>query len=328
VLDVFLTVDSELSPDNLRRGVALRDEMDLSFYGRTGEGDFGVPYQMDVLDAHGLKGIFFVESLFACNTGLAPLREMAGTIRDRGHDAQLHIHTEWLPAAAPIILPGRSGLNMHCFSENEQALLIDRGRDNLIRAGVSQISAFRAGNMGADRATLRALARNGISCDSSYFAPYLQSHCRLDSLGDICQPVLVDGIVEFPISAFQDFPGHTRPMQLCACSSSELCHGLMQAWQRGWQSVVLLWHSFELIKRPGGNRQSPAPANIIIQRFQRLCRFLADHSDKFRTVTFADQMTANYRAGAAPANKAFAPLKSSVWRTAWRVAEQAVDAIC
>src|SRR5204862_7874137 len=59
VLDVFLTVDSELSPDNLRPGAAVREEMDLSFYARTGQGDFGDEYHMDLLDAHGLKGLFY-----------------------------------------------------------------------------------------------------------------------------------------------------------------------------------------------------------------------------------------------------------------------------
>ena len=322
MLDVFLTIDSELSPDNLRRGVALRDEMNLSFYGRTTQGDFGVEFQMDVLDSHGLKGIFFVESLFACCTGLEPLREMARVIRDRGHDVQLHIHTEWLPATTPPVLPGRSGLNMHCFSEDEQAILIARGLENLHAAGAVNVSAFRAGNMGADRATLRALARNGMLYDSSFFEPYLHSHCRLGSIGNICQPVAVDGIVELPVTSFQDFPGHSRPMQLCACSSSELQHGLLQAWQQGWQSAVLLWHSFELIKRPAKNRRAPAPSKLVIVRFEQLCRFLADHPDKFRTVTFA-----NCSPDPGSPEKPFTTLRSSVWRTAWRVAEQAVGAI-
>src|SRR5882724_7865539 len=124
MLNVYLTVDSELSPNNFQRGVSLREEMDLSFYGRTSSGSFGVPFQMDVLDAHDLKGVFFVEALFACAAGLDPLREMVAVIRNRGHDVQLHVHSEWLPATKPRLLPGRSGLNMHCFSEDEQADLI------------------------------------------------------------------------------------------------------------------------------------------------------------------------------------------------------------
>src|SRR5204862_2291549 len=140
--------------------------------------------------------------------------------------------------------------------------------DNLYSAGASDVSAFRAGNMGADAATLRAAARTGLAYDSSFFAPYLQSHCRLGNLGNICQAIEVDGIVELPVSTFQDFPGHCRPMQLCACSTSELQHGLLQAWRQDWRSVVLLWHSFELIKRPGRHRRSAAPANLVIGRFE------------------------------------------------------------
>lgn len=319
MLDVILTVDSELSPDNLGRGVSLRDEMDLSFYGRTSGGEFGVVYQMDILNSYGLKGIFFVEALCASSVGLGPLREMVSVIQERGHDVQLHLHSEWLPLTSPRLLPGRSGLNMHCFSEDEQSTLIGRGLDNLNASGAKAISAFRAGNMGADRATLRALARNGILYDSSYFAPYLNSHCRLGSLGNINQPVSCDGVVEIPVCAFQDYPGHVRPMQLCACSSSELEHGLLQAWRTGWQTAVLLWHSFELIKRPGPKRRKPVPAPLVRGRFLRMCQFLSANRDKFQTVSLSH---CHIKPAVAPQLRA--GLHSPVWRTAWRVAEQAV----
>ncbi|HEY2253797.1 MAG TPA: hypothetical protein VGH74_22135 [Planctomycetaceae bacterium] len=322
MLNVYLTVDSELSPTNFRRGMSLQDDMDVSFYGRTSRGSFGVPYQMDILDEHGLKGMFFVEALFASCVGLEPLREMVGVIRDRGHDVQLHIHPEWLPATAPRLLPGRSGLNMHCFSEDEQVALIRQGRDNLRAAGVSKVSAFRAGNMGADPATLRALARTGIACDSSYFAPYLQSHCRLASLGDICQPVSSQGILELPVTSFQDFPGHFRPLQLCACSSSEMEYCLWEAVRLGWQSVVVLWHSFELIKRPDSKRRAATPAHVVIQRFERLCRFLSRHSDEFQSTTLAQPAPIPR-----PVANSQPILKSSLWRTAWRMAEQAAGAV-
>jgi hypothetical protein len=274
---------------------------------------------MDVLNFFGLKGVFFVEALCASSLGVKPLREMVSVIRENGHDIQLHVHSEWLPSTTPRLLPGRSGLNMHCFSEDEQCLLICRGLDHLGAAGAASISAFRAGNMGADRATLRALSRNAISYDSSYFAPYLSSHCHLGSLGRIKQPISCDGIIEVPVTDFQDYPGHVRPMQLCACSSSELEHGLLQAWRAGWKNAVLLWHSFELIKRPGPKRREPAPDPLVINRFLRMCEFLAAHPDKFRTVTFSDRSIKPF-AG----EQSCSALRSPVWRTAWRVAEQAV----
>jgi hypothetical protein len=262
-----------------------------------------------------------VESLFASGLGLEPLREMVGVIQDRGHDVQLHVHSEWLPITNHTVLPGRSGLNLNCFSEDEQRLLIGNSFDNLEAAGVANISAFRAGNMGADIGTLRALARAGIPYDSSYFAPYLKSHCHLGDLGNICQPVKRYGVVEFPVSSFTDFPGHMRPMQLCACSSSEIEHGLLQAWRNQWRCVVLLWHSFELIKRPSYTTRQPALDRLVNSRFVRLCRFLAEHRDKFRTAMFADQSWSEIAESQRP------QLRSPIWRTAWRVAEQAVGAV-
>jgi hypothetical protein len=96
-------------------------------------------------------------------------------------------------------------------------------------------------------------------------------------------------------------------------------HVLLQAHQHRWQSVVLVSHSFELVK----NRKSPGkpllPDDTCVSRFERLCRFLADHRDRFRTATFQDL---NVSPGVSP-NPPRA-LKSNVFRTGQRYAEQAL----
>jgi peptidoglycan/xylan/chitin deacetylase (PgdA/CDA1 family) len=49
---------------------------------------------MDVLDAHGMKAVFFVESLFPCVLGPERLREIVQMVQERGHEVQVHLHTE------------------------------------------------------------------------------------------------------------------------------------------------------------------------------------------------------------------------------------------
>lgn len=63
-------------------------------YGPTARGDFGLPFQLRLLSDHGLKGVFFVEPLFAGRFGEDPLREIVELIRASGHEVQLHLHTE------------------------------------------------------------------------------------------------------------------------------------------------------------------------------------------------------------------------------------------
>ncbi len=97
MIDVFLTVDVEVWCDGW-------DDIDAKFpsafqryiYGPTSRGDYGLPYQLHQLQEHGLTGVFFVEPLFSTRFGLEPLSEIISLVRERGHEIQLHLHTEWV----------------------------------------------------------------------------------------------------------------------------------------------------------------------------------------------------------------------------------------
>ncbi|HYT94640.1 MAG TPA: hypothetical protein VEL76_38345, partial [Gemmataceae bacterium] len=250
MLNVFVTVDTEawpFTPD--WRASRLEQDIRRDVFGETGDGAFGLNYQLDLLNTHGLKAIFLVEALFACAVGLEPLRRIVELIQGKGHEVQLHLHTEWLQWLDPSPLPGRTGRNMKDFSEEEQAILIARGAENLRSCGVRDLCAFRAGNYGANFDTLRALARNGLRYDTSHNTCYLDAECGMRTPRPFLQPCVVNGVWEFPISFFRDWPGHYRHAQVCACSAQEIEAALMQAWRRGWYSFVLVAHSFELLKR-------------------------------------------------------------------------------
>ena len=136
----------------------------------------------------------------------------------------------------------------------------------------------------------------------------------------LLQPALLDDVWEFPVGFFYDYPGHRRHLQLGACSNAEMEHVLMQAWQAGWHSVVLVSHSHELIHRPH-HFSEPVRANqTVIRRFDRLCRFLMQHSDKFNTAGFSASNPV-----ALPAQEALTALRSGVRRTALRMLEQATS---
>lgn len=62
-LNVFYTVDVEVAP-SLYMKHGLEEAFQRSIHGRTAEGDYGLAYQMKVLNDHNLKGTFFVEPLF------------------------------------------------------------------------------------------------------------------------------------------------------------------------------------------------------------------------------------------------------------------------
>jgi hypothetical protein len=318
MLNVFITIDTEAWPrDPDWRASALQRDIERDIHGATPEGHFGIGYQMDRLDAHGLKGVFFVEALCACAIGLEPLRAIVALIQARGHEVQLHLHTEWLAWMSRPLLPGRTGQNMKDFTEDEQSLLIAQGLRNLKACGATALCASRAGNYGADFNTLRALARNGVLYDTSHNTYYLHAECGLRTAQPLVQPQRIEGVHEFPIAFFRDWPGHYRHAQLCACTAGELEHALMTTWKRGWYSFVLVTHSFELIRGRKRAGRAPSADAIVIRRFERLCRFLGENRDKFRTSGFNEIDPEEI-----PPALAGAPLRSSVPRTMGRFLEQ------
>lgn len=323
-MNVFLTVDTEIWPyvrgwpvNALPTGKTdFSEEVDAYIFGKTSRGEFGLPFQMDVLDRHGLKAVYFVEALFASKVGLETLARIVSLIRDRGHEVQLHLHTEWLREISRPDLPAQFRQHIRQFPRDEQARIIAHGIANLRAAGARNVCAFRAGNFGANFDTLRALAHNGIIFDTSHNTCFLDAECQMRTAEPLLQHRMIDGVYEFPVTVFNDYPGHVRPAQLCACSFQELEAALLQAWRAGWYSFVIVWHGFELlrhVRKPG--RQTPD--RIIIRRFERLCGFLAANRDKFHTAVFSE-----IDARAIPQAGTAHPLKSRLRYSAWRFVEQ------
>lgn len=313
MLKVFITVDVEVWPRNWSLGhAAFQDAWDRYILGITPKGDYGVPYQLRVLEEYQLRAVFLVESLFAWQYGISPLRDIVNAIREGGQEVQLHLHPEWSHKSERPIFQNNFGEYMRDYTEAEQDHLISLGMSYLNECGVDKIHAFRAGGYGANHSTLRMLVKHEIHIDTSYNAPYLPYPCGLSLDGLLVQPCRVDGLWEFPVGCFEEFPGRIRHMQLSACSLSELTHLLMQAWHDELYAITIVSHGHELL-----NSARTAVDPIMLHRFNGLCGFLAEHRDKFETSGFSDLQFDEI-----PKFDRRAPLSSHSWRTAVRYGEQ------
>ena len=295
MLNVYLTVDTELWPYSEGWPVtalsldktAFDEEIAACFYGKTSEGEFGLPYQIEQLNRYGLKATYFLEPLFADRADSNYLADLVDLIQCNYQEVQLHLHTEWLSEIHDPTIPPRFKQYMHQFTLDEQIALIAKGIRSLRIAGVEKLHAFRAGGYGANRDTLRAVAQNGLLFDSSCNPCYLGEDCKIKLDKQLLQPFKLEGIWELPITFFQDYPGHQRHAQLASCSAEEMETALLDAWRQDWFSFVIVLHSFELVKnRSAGKLSSPDKLNI--NRFNHLCKFLSDHTDKFRTALFSE----------------------------------------
>lgn len=313
MLNVFYTVDTEVWCDGWTElDARFPDAFARHILGRTAQGDFGLPLQAQVLHDHGLTGVFFVEPLFATRFGSQPLADIVGLLNEARQDVQLHLHTEWLDEAPQRLLPDslRKRQLLRDFSPEEQRIVVGEGLRLLRAAGAQQVRAFRAGNFGFNAATLGVLGELGLEFDSSYNACTMGPSSGLRPGELLIEPLLHDGIYEYPVTVFRDGVRRLRPLQLTACSWGEMESLLWGSLEAGRQSVVIVSHSFELLNE---NRSGPDP--IAVKRFRSLCSFLERHRDSFNAQGFG-----SLKGQAVAAQPA--PLTVPTWSTVRRIAEQ------
>jgi hypothetical protein len=313
MIDVFLTVDVEVWCDGW-------DDIDAKFpsafqryiYGHTPRGDYGLPYQLHQLQEHGLTGVFFVEPLFSTRFGLEPLSEIISLVRERGHEIQLHLHTEWVDESNVPLLDNIVGKKqfLRYFSLEEQTVLIRAGMKLIASAGGRNVNAFRAGSFGFNRETLLALATNRIAFDSSYNASMFGLDSGVSPEIPLVEPLECEGVYEYPMTVFDGGTGSLRHAQLTACSSREMEGLLWQALESGRKAFVILSHNFELL-----NSAMNRPDDIVVTRFRKLCSFLDRHRDCFRVRGF-------HGLTPLPVLAQPAPLTSPIWKTGLRMLEQ------
>ncbi len=299
MVKVFITVDTEVWPDSegwphtpLAADHDSSRELNFYFQGGDGPDARGLPYQLRILAAHGLKATYFVDPLFSFALGIGPLREVVAGLRDGGQELGLHLHPEWLSDPRCAGLPAFSGPLLHRYDPGDQQALVRAGLARLVEAGTPPVTAFRAGSWGASRATIAALADNGIRFDSSLNARFSASFPDFDAVAreSLTQPFLLEGVWEFPVTNFVDRPpSGWRPLHVCATSFDEMRMVLEHAHDNDWYSVMFVLHSFEFVRVDRISMEKAAtPQRLLANRFERLCRYLSDNPDRYRTCHFAD----------------------------------------
>ncbi len=307
---VFITIDTELSAALFQAGT----DADGNFARSIACDGYGVEWQMDQLDAHGLTGVFFVDPMPALVYGPDVVADIVQPIVARGHEVQLHLHPEWLEWSKEHPVGDRRGRSIGDFDFDDQVTLITLGRQMLIVAGAPPPVAFRAGNYGADDDTLRALASLGIKWDASFNPTFIGDPCHIGLGIDQVDPVERLGVMEMPVSAIEDRPGHLRHAQVCALSAREMTEALTHAAAARRPAFTIVTHSFEML-----SRDRMRPNRSVIGRFEAMCRTVAGQpalsSDGFADLRCDPATTSPERLG------------PSYRRTAMRIVEQAVGTL-
>jgi len=243
-------------------------------YGRVGGGTWGIERTMDCCEAFGMRATFFVSTLEALHYGDDHVRRMCATVRERGHDAQLHVHPVWMPDSR-----GRKALVD--YSLDEQMAVIGRAAETFRRTCDSELVAHRGGGLWLNADTLRALEAEGIGLDSSVAVGY-HDYALGEGLAAANVPRRLGEVAEVPVTTFAQMRLGSRELMrnfdINADTLSELACIVDRAVGEGVTAVSLLMHSFSFIGRNGDSTEFwPSPSECA--RFERFLDTLAGRDD-------------------------------------------------
>lgn len=281
MLNIYFTIDVEVwSPGWKLDKASLQSAYNTYIVGKTPQGEYGLDFQLSILNDAGLKAVCFVEPLFSKAAGKDFLINIVEKCAKGGNDIQLHAHPEWLKHGCPefknIDFSNRYLLNQ--FTLDEQFEIIKEAKSLLASASGKNIQAFRAGSFCANADTLQALRMNDILIDSSYNPSMAVFDHGFNQNKDSFNATFEqNGVLELPMTVYHTYNNSLRHAQLTACTFSEMKALLLKAYNAGYTDFVILSHSVELLDR---SRRKADRNNI--KNLKSLVQFIVNNSDKFR----------------------------------------------
>ena len=287
-MNVLLTFDVEVwCKDWLKLDEQFSASFERYIYGKSRFGQYALPKTLEILNKHDLRGIFFVEPLFAARFGSEHLSSIVKLVLDAGQEVQLHLHPEWTDEAEEPLIDASKQKRQHLtqYSRSEQSALIKHGLRMLEDIVPTIPVAFRSGSFACNEDTFAAVADNNLTFECSINSEMTESRPGQvrDSSAGACEPFTSSGLTYLPMSVFRDGFGQTRHAQVGACSSQEMIEALAKAEQDDWFAFVILSHNFELMA-PGKS----SPDWTVVRRFERICQFLSENKETMPTVGFGE----------------------------------------
>lgn len=201
----IISVDTEAQPDR-----ASENHIDRLIYGERDGDSLGIFKMMDIADQHNAKLVFFLDYAEYHKYGEAIL-DVGREISNRGHDVQLHIHPEFIPAT---FYAKANTVGAQKFSTMEQGaadVLADHILELHERATGLPALAFRGGGYRYSRTILDALRARGVKYTSNENAAKTVSLIPSKSRGPF---IWSNGLFEIPVSTIKGFMGLDRDVPL------------------------------------------------------------------------------------------------------------------
>lgn len=239
------------------------------------------------LTEHELVATFFVETAHEAYFSNSPMERYVVELMNARQDVQLHLHPVWQSFDKNGVKTS-SGVTDQC-SELEVDVLTELMRDgcDLLEKWTGKvITGMRPGNYSTAKNVFTALSNAGIrysSCISVASAPPDDPELQV-----VYGKHIFSGVSELPVTCFKDKGpigrGGWRPMQVTSLSASEMIDILEKAHSAQHESVVIVTHPFEFLKRDNAQFHNLRINRMVQNRFKKLCFFLQQNRDRFCVV--------------------------------------------
>lgn len=285
--------------------------------------EHGLGFILDSLRRYGMTATFFTEALQTAYFGDDSMRAIAERIVTAGQDLQLHLHPCWLHFKDERWMQKGFAANDSCAGRTDADLdeLIGLGIETFLRWGVPPPVALRTGGFRTDRAVFRAMARAGLRLASNLSIGVFEP--KEPELFKAGGRHLFDGVLEVPATSFQS-PSFLqrsgscpwRTLSITGTSKAETESLLWQARRKGGQTVVVLTHPSEFVKRKGFRYENLLIHKINQDRLLSLLDFVKRHDSEFEAVTFGERGHAWFASGTTEAPTVRTRLHHALLRTA------------
>ncbi len=258
---IWITVDVEAQPNR-----AAEAHVERLIWGRFGGTEYGIGRMMDIADANNVRLTMFTDLSEIDRYGIAMI-DAAEQVDRRGHDLQLHVHSEffsseiWKSAGvAPI-----SNLNEVNAAQAEVIVeeLVRRHKKITGR----QPLAFRGGGYRFNEELLKALQTAGVRLDSSVNR---SRKTQPFEIGPTKQFYWPNRILEIPISVVDNYKNNPNPFDFNFNSAYFPSHLEMLHFVELFENqfgaeaiIVLVMHSWSLLDiSKGGYFGPPLESNV------------------------------------------------------------------
>ena len=250
----------------------------------------GLGCLIDILDEYETKATFFVDTAQSVYFGEQPMGAIANAIAQHGHDIQLHLHPCWMTFKDSS---WKTKKNFHpsdsCAGRTDQEMdeFISHGLDTFAKWQLPRPIALRCGNFMADNTTYRAMRRAGLTLASNVALGTGES-----AIVAANGRFRVEGIIEVPCFAYRtpSFKKNSevnwRHMSITSTSRWEINDLLWRARRESVETIVVLLHPFELIKKDNFRYENIRPNFRNRARLTGLLDFVRDNSSDFYITTF------------------------------------------